>query len=136
MHTLDLWVIVLSVSSLFAFDRSLWWLCKELNQNWHLHLIRGKTYFLRNKIKQKPHSIVWICHFPEKLFDSPPSPQICLLVQFLNESMFETVWRQLMEPRDGSHIYAGEIVKRFHLMFGSESLGKDELWCGCLSALR
>lgn len=52
MHTLDLRVIVLSVSSLFAFDRSLWWLCKELNQNWHLHLIRGKTYFLRNKTKQ------------------------------------------------------------------------------------
>lgn len=41
-----------------------------------------------------------------------------------------------MEPHDGSHIYAGEIVKRFHLMFGSGSLGKDESCCGCLSVFR
>lgn len=31
----------------------IWWLCKELNQNWYLHLIRRKPHFLRNKNKTK-----------------------------------------------------------------------------------
>lgn len=55
-----------------AFNMFLLWLCKELSQNWHLHLMRVKGTHVFEK--EKTTCIVWKCYFLDRLFDSMWSP--------------------------------------------------------------